>query len=140
MQQTGRTERGGLPPSALDEWTSIAGGLAGRPLAVFLDYDGTLTPIVDRPDAAVLGEETRAVLRRDDEVGNALPERFVARPAESRGPDMVPADDAVGGVDHHDRVERGVEHRLQAGVHGSESEIHEHPILQRARERQSRRR
>ena len=31
--------------------------------AVFLDYDGTLTPIVNRPELAVLSEEVRAVLR-----------------------------------------------------------------------------
>ena len=36
----------------------------GRRLALFLDYDGTLTPIVERPEDAVLAEETRAVLRR----------------------------------------------------------------------------
>jgi trehalose-phosphatase len=35
-----------------------------RPLALFLDYDGTLTPIVERPEDAVLAEATREVLRR----------------------------------------------------------------------------
>jgi trehalose-phosphatase len=33
-------------------------------LAVFLDYDGTLTPVVDRPELAVLSEDMRATLRR----------------------------------------------------------------------------
>jgi trehalose-phosphatase len=38
--------------------------LATRPtLALFLDYDGTLTPIVDQPEAAVLAEAARDVLR-----------------------------------------------------------------------------
>jgi alpha,alpha-trehalase len=37
---------------------------AGRPLALFLDYDGTLSPIVERPEDAVLAEATREVLRR----------------------------------------------------------------------------
>lgn len=36
---------------------------AGRRLALFLDYDGTLTPIVQRPENAVLGEPTRILLR-----------------------------------------------------------------------------
>lgn len=36
---------------------------AGRELAVFLDYDGTLTPIVERPEDAVLAADTRSVLR-----------------------------------------------------------------------------
>ena len=32
--------------------------------AIFLDYDGTLTPIVNDPANAILAEETRAVIRR----------------------------------------------------------------------------
>jgi len=34
------------------------------PAAIFLDYDGTLTPIVDHPDRAHLSEPMRAVLAR----------------------------------------------------------------------------
>ena len=36
--------------------------LDGRPIAVFLDYDGTLTPIVARPEDAVLAPTVRRVL------------------------------------------------------------------------------
>jgi trehalose-phosphatase len=35
---------------------------AGRGLALFFDYDGTLTPLVAHPDAALLPAETRALL------------------------------------------------------------------------------
>ncbi len=48
-------------PSALEHVQEIA-ERSGR-LAIFLDYDGTLTPIVSRPDEAVLMESTRAILR-----------------------------------------------------------------------------
>src|SRR6266545_4950917 len=48
-------------PSALGHAHEIAG--RGDQLAVFLDYDGTLTPIVSRPDRAVLMDSTRAILR-----------------------------------------------------------------------------
>jgi trehalose 6-phosphate phosphatase len=48
-------------PSALDHVQEIAG--RGGQLAIFLDYDGTLTPIVSQPDQAVLTESTRAILR-----------------------------------------------------------------------------
>src|SRR6266567_4428047 len=48
-------------PSALDHVHEIA--IRGRQLAVFLDYDGTLTPIVNRPEQAVLADSTRRVLR-----------------------------------------------------------------------------
>ncbi len=37
--------------------------LGGRRPAVFLDYDGTLTPIVERPEDAKLSDEMRAVVR-----------------------------------------------------------------------------
>jgi trehalose-phosphatase len=50
-------------PSALEHVEEIAGS-GDRGLAIFLDFDGTLTPIVSRPDKAVLTEATRAVLRR----------------------------------------------------------------------------
>jgi trehalose 6-phosphate phosphatase len=49
-------------PSALKHVEEIAGA-GDRSLAIFLDYDGTLTPIVSRPDQAVLMDSTRAILR-----------------------------------------------------------------------------
>jgi len=39
-------------PDGLAAWGTVAALLRGRPLAVFLDFDGTLSPIVDRPDDA----------------------------------------------------------------------------------------
>ena len=47
----------------LDDLGGVLAEAGGRP-AIFLDYDGTLTPIVERPEDAVLAEETRAVLWR----------------------------------------------------------------------------
>ena len=37
-------------PSALSDGEALNQRFAGRHPAVFLDYDGTLTPIVDRPE------------------------------------------------------------------------------------------
>lgn len=48
-------------PDPLDG--SLEDELAGRQPAVFLDYDGTLTPIVDRPQDAVISEPMREAVR-----------------------------------------------------------------------------
>jgi trehalose-phosphatase len=53
-----------MPPSALDRWDEIAARLDGRRPALFLDYDGTLSPIAPRPELATLPEETRGLLER----------------------------------------------------------------------------
>jgi trehalose 6-phosphate phosphatase len=50
-------------PSALDVLDEISPG-DQQELALFLDYDGTLTPIVDHPDDAVLSEAMRATVQR----------------------------------------------------------------------------
>jgi trehalose-phosphatase len=49
-------------PSALEHIQEIAGG-SGR-AAVFLDYDGTLTPIVSQPEDAWLSDSMRQTLRK----------------------------------------------------------------------------
>ncbi|MGE0628151.1 MAG: trehalose-phosphatase [Hyphomicrobiaceae bacterium] len=49
---------------ALDAIDEIAGRLSGHPRAVFLDYDGTLTPIAARPELAELSNDMRALLSR----------------------------------------------------------------------------
>lgn len=55
--------RGGIP-SALDHFERISTRLAGKRPAIFLDYDGTLTPIVARPDLATLSDSMRTCLRK----------------------------------------------------------------------------
>ena len=52
------------PARALDAFGTISRKLDGMVPAVFLDYDGTLTPIVDDPARATLPTETRLALGR----------------------------------------------------------------------------
>lgn len=70
-------------PSALTELDRLVAEVAGRRPAFFLDYDGTLAPIVERPEDAVMASETREVLRR-------LAARFPAVVVSGRGrPDVA---------------------------------------------------
>lgn len=48
--------------NALQDFSDIRRRLTGKRPVVFLDYDGTLTPIVARPDLAVLSDTMRARL------------------------------------------------------------------------------
>lgn len=49
-------------PSALQHFQELIAHFHGKQVVVFLDYDGTLAPIVDRPELAVLSSEMREVL------------------------------------------------------------------------------
>ncbi|KAA8539803.1 hypothetical protein F0562_026495 [Nyssa sinensis] len=46
-------------PSALASFEKITNYAKGRTLALFLDYDGTLSPIVDNPDCAFMSKAMR---------------------------------------------------------------------------------
>jgi trehalose-phosphatase len=71
-------------PSALAGWDGIAVRLDGRRPALFLDYDGTLSPLVARPDLAVLPAAAREVLGR-------LAQRFPVVIVSGRGREDVAA-------------------------------------------------
>jgi trehalose 6-phosphate synthase/phosphatase len=63
-------ERHTLPPGAFEHWDALQARLAERRPIVFLDYDGTLTPITDRPDKAELSNEVKDTLTR---LGDRVP-------------------------------------------------------------------
>jgi len=52
----------GRPPDGLQAFEELQRLFKGRTPAVFLDYDGTLTPIVNRPADAVLSPSMKATL------------------------------------------------------------------------------
>jgi alpha,alpha-trehalase len=50
-------------PNLLAGWRELERALSARRAALFLDYDGTLTPIVARPEVAVMSKEMRELVR-----------------------------------------------------------------------------
>lgn len=51
-------------PSALEMFQEIMGATKGKQIAMFLDYDGTLSPIVDDPDRAFMSDTMRRAVRK----------------------------------------------------------------------------
>lgn len=51
-------------PSALASFEQIANHAKGKRIALFLDYDGTLSPIVDNPDCAFMSDNMRAAVKK----------------------------------------------------------------------------
>ncbi|XWS61949.1 hypothetical protein CRYUN_Cryun07bG0168400 [Craigia yunnanensis] len=50
-------------PSALKSFDKISKNAKNKKIAVFLDYDGTLSPIVDDPDRAFMSDSMRSAVR-----------------------------------------------------------------------------
>ncbi|KAJ6353662.1 hypothetical protein OIU76_002647 [Salix suchowensis] len=51
-------------PSALEMFEQIIDASKGKQIVMFLDYDGTLSPIVDDPDRAFMSKQMRATVRK----------------------------------------------------------------------------
>jgi trehalose-phosphatase len=83
-----------------DHLDDIRGRLKGIRPMLFLDYDGTLTPIVSSPDKAVLAKETRGL---------------IAKLKETMGVAII---SGRGLMDTKERV--GIEDLIYAGNHGAE--------------------
>lgn len=48
-------------PSALNSFERVVKLAKSKQIVVFLDYDGTLSPIVANPDRAVMSDEVRFI-------------------------------------------------------------------------------
>jgi trehalose 6-phosphate phosphatase len=44
-------------PSALERFEAVLAAAKGKQIVMFLDYDGTLSPIVEDPDSAFMTED-----------------------------------------------------------------------------------
>ncbi|KAL3834190.1 hypothetical protein ACJIZ3_008926 [Penstemon smallii] len=65
----------GEHPSALTSFHSMMKVTEGKQIIVFLDYDGTLSPIVDDPDHAFMSDPMRAAVR---EVAKHFPTAIIS--------------------------------------------------------------
>ncbi|XP_038991123.1 probable trehalose-phosphate phosphatase F [Hibiscus syriacus] len=62
-------------PSALKSFDQISKNAKNKKIAVFLDYDGTLSPIVDDPDRAFMSDSMRSAVR---EVAKHFPTAIIS--------------------------------------------------------------
>jgi trehalose 6-phosphate phosphatase len=76
------TSRHPLPPNALSSFEHIRELLQNKTPVVFLDYDGTLAPIVSRPDEAYMTETMRAAVK-------TVAEKFVTAVVTGRSTQKV---------------------------------------------------
>jgi trehalose-phosphatase len=84
-------------PDALDRFDDLARMFAERKPAIFLDYDGTLTPIVSRPELAVLDEAMRATLA---ELAEVFPAAIISGRDRANVEDLVGLDGMVYAGSH----------------------------------------
>ena len=113
-------------PSALEHVQKIA--RSGERLAVFLDYDGTLTPIVSHPENAWLPDSMRETLRSlasrvpvailsgrdlDDVRGRVLEKRGVAI-LVSEHPQVTAANYCLNNPEEVERFLQKITDRLHA--------------------------
>lgn len=101
-------------PSALDSFEQIMNYAKGKRIALFLDYDGTLSPIVDDPERAFMSNAMRSAVRN---VAKCFPTAIISGRsrdkvyefvgltelyyAGSHGMDIMGPDRKLGNDDNH---------------------------------------
>ncbi|KAG6400251.1 hypothetical protein SASPL_137076 [Salvia splendens] len=73
-------------PSALTMFEEIEAAATGKQIVVFLDYDGTLSPIVEDPDRAFITSEMREAVR---DVAKLFPSAIVSGRCRAKVYDFV---------------------------------------------------
>ncbi|XP_027337181.1 probable trehalose-phosphate phosphatase C [Abrus precatorius] len=73
-------------PSALNSFDRLMKAAIGKRIVVFLDYDGTLSPIVNDPDRAFMSDEMRAAVH---EVATYFPTAIISGRSRDKVKDFV---------------------------------------------------
>lgn len=102
--------------SALKNMEQLLGELQDRQPVVFLDFDGTLTPIVERPELAEISPQMRASVRR---LGRCCLLAIVSGRDLDDVRDKVDIDEVYYAGSHgfHIAGPAGFGHELQQGLH-----------------------
>lgn len=121
-------------PTVAEARAELEEGVAGRSLVVFLDFDGTLSPIVDDPAAASLPDATRQAI---EDLQQQAPVVIVSGRDADDVRDRVAVDGLVYAGSHGfdviwpdgQRTERGREHveRLRRAARRLETELADVP-------------
>ncbi|KAJ0042206.1 hypothetical protein Pint_17658 [Pistacia integerrima] len=113
-------------PSALDSFERMMKAAKGKKIAVFLDYDGTLSPIVDDPDKAFMSDEMRAAVR---EVAKYFPTAIVSGRSREKVKQFVQLSNVYYAGSHGMDIEApprpfkssdGKYHTISPGIKGNE--------------------
>ncbi|XAR53967.1 Trehalose-phosphatase [Bertholletia excelsa] len=84
-------------PSALDTFDQMMSMARGRKIVVFLDYDGTLSNIVDNPEKAFMTNKMRTALR---DVARCFPTAIISGRSREKVYDFVRLDDVYYAGSH----------------------------------------
>lgn len=110
--------------NALDCWHQIRGLMAGKRPVVFLDYDGTLSPIVKEPDRAFMKDTMRPVLEK---VARLFTTAIVTGRAKEKVYQFVQLDDVYYAGSHGLDISGPLKHPISCKVADGFR-----PLLQRA--------
>ncbi|PSS04436.1 Trehalose-phosphate phosphatase [Actinidia chinensis var. chinensis] len=84
-------------PSALRSFEGMMNTAKGKRIVVFLDYDGTLSPIVDDPDHAFMSEPMRSAVR---EIARQFPTAIISGRSRDKVYDFVKLDEVFYAGSH----------------------------------------
>ncbi|GMH08913.1 hypothetical protein Nepgr_010753 [Nepenthes gracilis] len=84
-------------PSALSSFDRMMNAAKGKKIVVFLDYDGTLSPIVDDPDSAFMSATMRSALR---EVASHFPTAIISGRSRDKVYEFVQLNDVCYAGSH----------------------------------------
>ncbi|KAG0545892.1 hypothetical protein BDA96_02G400400 [Sorghum bicolor] len=100
-------------PSALAQFEALLAAAKGKQIVLFLDYDGTLSPIVEDPDRAVMSEEMREAVRR---VAEHFPTAIVSGRCRDKVFNFVKLTELYYAGSHGMDIQGPANHHLQAEV------------------------